>query len=133
MIEYEKMSKEDLIELVGDKTEKIQNLEEKLDKSEQVSEKSPKNFGKRSPREDLTSNLEMVVNFDILHGSGEDYSKNGMGFVIQNDLEFEIRFDVDGELQDKTARLIWVKHIQEGGYKFGVEFIESQEKPAKEF
>lgn len=133
MQEFEEKTKEDLIKEIGEYSKIIKNLRQQLAKVEKTGDESKEKFGVRLPRKGLETNLEMVGDFDILYGTGEDYSKGGMSFKIPIELEFEIRFDVAGKAQDKRAKLIWVKYIKEEGYKFGVEFIESSEEKGEEF
>jgi hypothetical protein len=76
----------------------------------------------RAPRHPLTSEIELIGDFDIIEASGVDISESGICFDLKKPLYFDMRFPYKGDTIEKYARLIWVKQTNEGLARLGFQF-----------
>lgn len=85
----------------------------------------------RSPREEIRTHIEFIADFDVIEAKGVNVSEGGICFELEEDLPFEMRFELNGELYQHRAHLVWVKRSANGGYVFGFMFVRPQ--PAASF
>ncbi len=79
-----------------------------------------------SKRTGLRMDIEFIGDFDILRAKGVDFSEGGMSLDTSERLPFEMQFELDGERYRRRARLVWVRRLPDGGYRFGLEFVPSE-------
>lgn len=84
----------------------------------------------RAPRVNLNAGIEFIGDFDVLEAKGINISEGGICFELTRNLPFEMQFELDGKLHRYRAHLVWVKQIEEGGCRFGLQFIEEKPVPA---
>lgn len=77
----------------------------------------------RPPRRALETDVEFMGDFDVLRAKGVNISEEGICFEVQEDLPFEMRFDLHGKPQTKRAHCVWVRRLPTGGYHFGLRFV----------
>ena len=77
----------------------------------------------------IRTQIELIGDFDIVRARGVDLSEGGIGFELDDDLPFEMRFTLDGRVYQKRARLVWVDRRAKGGIRLGLEFIPPQPHP----
>lgn len=83
----------------------------------------------RSQRSDLNANIEFIGDFDVVQAQGIDLSEGGICFGTADGLPFEMRFELEGEVHQHRAHLIWMKQQEDGTYRFGLKFVPSQPVP----
>ena len=81
----------------------------------------------RPTRKAIESHIEFIGDFDIVSASGVDLSEGGICFDVTECLPFEMRFEMDGVNHHHRAKLVWMRRLTEGGYRFGFEFLPPSE------
>lgn len=85
----------------------------------------------RPLRRPLEAEVEFIGDFDVLRARGVNISDEGICFEVQEELPFEMRFALQGQLQTKRAHCVWVRRLPAGGYHLGLRFVPP--KPGAEF
>ncbi|MFP4348946.1 MAG: PilZ domain-containing protein [Thermodesulfobacteriota bacterium] len=80
----------------------------------------------RPPRQEIRTHVEFIADFDVIEARGINISEGGICFELDEDLPFEMRFELDGKLHQHRANLVWVKRSSGGGYLFGLMFVRPQ-------
>ncbi|MDM8549068.1 PilZ domain-containing protein [Desulfobacterales bacterium HSG2] len=123
-------TKDQLIEELEAMRQQIDNLKIKIRRLESEVKGGLRGLVLRSPRKEIQADIEFIADFDIIEAKGVNISESGICFELNEDLPFEMQFtDDDGKLCRERARLIWVKRLPEGGYRFGLEFVEPETYP----
>ncbi len=79
----------------------------------------------RPQRSDLGANIEFIGDFDVVQAKGIDLADGGICFSTDEGLPFEMRFELDGEMHQHRAHLIWMKQQEDGTYRYGMKFVPS--------
>ena len=79
---------------------------------------------RRSERYELDAGLEFYVDADIMGASCLDISQTGIAFVSPGPLVVELRLNVDGEREERRARLVWAEQMTDGSVRYGLEFVD---------
>ena len=82
---------------------------------------------RRSERYQLDAGVEFYVDADILGANCLDVSQTGISFVAPGPLEVELRLTVDGEREERRARLVWAEQMTDGSVRYGLEFIDERD------
>ena len=85
---------------------------------------------RRAQRRELDAEIEFIGDFDVVSARGVDISKSGICFEMEEGFPFEMQFRRDGEKHRHRARLVWMKRLEDGSYRFGFEFIPPEPHPA---
>ncbi len=83
----------------------------------------------RTPRKPFNADIEFIADFDILEAKGIDLSAGGVGFEVDGDLPFEMRFTAQGKEHHYRAHLIWAERLEEGGCRLGFKFVAPGTEP----
>lgn len=89
---------------------------------------TPLEHSRRGERRPLETKVEFFVDADIIEATSVDISESGIRFDTKTPVRICMRLTVDGELQEKRARLIWAKKLPEGGVTYGFEFLPPEEE-----
>ena len=73
-------------------------------------------------QKDMRTHIEFVAGFDIIEARGLNVSDAGVCFETDEDLSFEMHFQVNGEVCYHRAHLVWLERVPDGGYRFGLMF-----------
>ena len=68
------------------------------------------------------THVEFIADFDVIEANAINISQGGICFAIDEDLPFEMRFNLNGELHQHRGHLVWVKRMPQDGYHFGLMF-----------
>ncbi|MEW6595381.1 MAG: PilZ domain-containing protein [Thermodesulfobacteriota bacterium] len=77
----------------------------------------------RPPRLPLDADVEFMGDFDVLRARGVNISDEGICFEVQEDLPFEMRFDLHGSRQRRRAHCLWVQRLPSGVCHIGLRFV----------
>lgn len=122
---YQK-TKNELIQEIEKVCQQVTRLEAQIAELEkQIDTQSQKPLN-RLPREEMDASIEFIADFDIVEAKGINISEGGICFELAEDLAFEMQFRLDGKLHRHRAHLIWVKRLPNGGYRFGLKFVEPE-------
>lgn len=83
----------------------------------------------RAPRTEINASIEFIADFDVVEAKGINLSESGICFELDEDLPFEMQFSLEGKIHRYRARLVWVKRMCKGGYRFGLQFIPPEAYP----
>ena len=64
-----------------------------------------------------------IGDFGLVEAKGLDLSEGGIGFEIEQDIPFDMEFEIDGELHQHRARMVWMQRLADGRSRFGFQFI----------
>jgi hypothetical protein len=96
----------------------VQDLQTKLERVEKNTQVRP-----RAKRKELQSPVEFIGDFDIVHADGINISDDGVSFEVKRPLPIEMHYLEDGVQKRRRAHLVWMKHLPEKGYRFGLKFV----------
>ncbi len=80
----------------------------------------------RSARRPTQTPIAFVANFNLVHAQGVDVSDKGICFETDQDLQFEMEFEVDGASHQHTAHLVWMRKTETGRSRWGFELASSE-------
>ncbi|HNY27551.1 MAG TPA: PilZ domain-containing protein [Candidatus Sumerlaeota bacterium] len=75
----------------------------------------------------LDAGVDFFVDADIVGAYALDVSQSGISFVSPEPLMVEMRLNVDGEREERRARLVWAKQQSDGSVRYGLEFCDGEE------
>ena len=77
----------------------------------------------RPERSQLQTSIRFIGDFGLVEAKGLDLSEGGIGFEIEQDIPFDMEFEIDGELHQHRARMVWMQRLADGRSRFGFQFI----------
>lgn len=77
----------------------------------------------RSKRNELKTSIQFIGDFGLVEAKGLDLSAGGIGFELEEDIPFDMEFEIKGELHQHRARMVWMQRLQDGRSRFGFQFI----------
>ena len=77
----------------------------------------------RSTRNEIETSIQFIGDFGLVEAKGLDLSDGGIGFELEEDIPFDMEFEVDGELHQHRARMVWMQRLDNGRNRFGFQFI----------
>jgi len=77
-----------------------------------------------SERIPLNATFELYVNTGVINGDTVDVSQTGISFETDQPICVELRLNVDGDREERRARLIWSKQLPDGRLRYGMKFID---------
>lgn len=84
---------------------------------------------RRCERFRLDAQIEFFVDADIIEATSLEVSQTGISFDTGCPLPVEMRVTLDGEREERRARLVWARAQPHGGIRYGLEFIPGEEEP----
>ncbi len=126
---YQK-TKNELIQELEILCQQVGKLSAKIAEMEKQTDAQPQKPVSRAPRKEMDASIEFIADFDIVEAKGINISESGICFELTEDLPFEMQFTLDSNLHRHRAHLIWVKRLPDGGYRFGLKFVEPETYPA---
>lgn len=84
----------------------------------------------RQPRQEIRTDIEFIADFDLVQAEGIDLSEGGICFEVEQDLPFQMRFDLEGRRYEKRAKLVWIRPAADGRRQLGFQFLPSGEDDA---
>lgn len=124
-------TKEELIDELEMHRQRLAELERKIDKLEALEEKSSVKSTARHPRVKLNAPIEFIGHFDTVQAKGINFSEGGICFELNEALPFDLCFAHEGETHKRCAHLIWMKRFPDGGYRFGLQFVQAEENTSR--
>lgn len=76
----------------------------------------------RLQRKELQTGIQFIGDFGLLKARGVDLSEGGICFEVDEDIPFDMEFELDGDTHQHRARLVWMKRLPNGHSRFGFEF-----------
>ncbi len=122
-------TREQLIEETEALRRRVTELESKIAAFESKTIRPDQIPKDRSPRTEINASIEFIADFDIVEAKGINLSESGICFELDEDLPFEMQFSLEGKTHRYRARLVWVKRMCKGGYRFGLQFIPPEAYP----
>jgi hypothetical protein len=77
----------------------------------------------RVERKEIQTKVEFFVDGDIEVAKSADISAKGMRFITDKPIKFRMRLNLDGEVKEYFAQLVWARKDPEGSTSYGFEFI----------
>ena len=77
----------------------------------------------RSERNELKTSIQLIGDFGLVEAKITDLSANGIGFELEEDIPFDMEFEIEGELLQHRAHMVWMQHLDNGRSRFGFQFI----------
>lgn len=78
----------------------------------------------------LDADIEFFVDADIVHAQSVDVSQTGLSFRTDNPLLISMRMELEGQVEERRAKILWASRQWDGSVRYGLEFID-EEKPDK--
>lgn len=79
--------------------------------------------GTRSQRKQLNAEIRFIGDFGMIQAEGVNLSETGICFEVHGKIPFEMEFEIDGELHEHRANLVWMSKVEQARCKLGFEFI----------
>ncbi len=128
-MDQEEKTESQLTEELGAMRKRVAELEAAIAELKKHKPNHEGSFVVRSPRIEIRTDIEFIADFDIVEARGVNISETGICFELSENLPFEIQFRIEGKLHRHRANLIWAKKLPEGGYRFGLEFVQPEPEP----
>ncbi len=74
-------------------------------------------------REQYNVDIEFFVDADIIVAKTIDISKSGLQLKVDEPLKIAMRMEVEGDLCEYEAQLIWAKRKPDGTMSYGFEYV----------
>ncbi|HUT25070.1 MAG TPA: PilZ domain-containing protein [Sumerlaeia bacterium] len=71
----------------------------------------------------LDAGVDFFIDTEVEGATCIDASQTGMRFSAPEPLEVEMRINVGGEREERTARLVWAQQMPDGSVQYGLEFL----------
>lgn len=126
----ESKSKAQLIDELVALREQVRALKEKMAVSSKGARNREIDVPERSSRKPIRTHVEFIADFDVIEATGINISEGGICFAIEEDLPFEMRFELNGEVHQHRGHLVWVKRDPDAGHQFGLMFTRPRIEPS---
>lgn len=114
-----KKTKAQLIEELAELKNRLAELTgEPSDKTTETTDSHP-----RSTRNEIKTAIQLIGDFGLVEAKGLDLSDSGIGFELEDDIPFDMEFEVDGDLHQHRAHMVWMQRLDNGRNRFGFQFI----------
>ena len=77
----------------------------------------------RSDRRDIEAEIKFIGDFGLTQASAVNLSPGGMCFEVAEEIPFEMEFELEGEVHQHRAHLVWMKPTESGGSQLGFRFV----------
>ena len=107
------------------KAQLIEELAELRDRLAALTDENAADAGDatRPERSQLQTSIQFIGDFGLVEAKGLDLSEGGIGFELEQDIPFDMEFEIDGELHQHRARTVWMQRLPDGRSRFGFQFI----------
>ena len=78
-------------------------------------------------RFDIPAQIEFYVDADIIMANSLDISQSGLSFITDNAMEVDMRLNIDGNLEERRAKILWAKKEDDGKVRYGLEFVNEED------
>ncbi len=78
-------------------------------------------------RFDIPARIEFYVDADIIMADSLDISQSGLSFVTDKAMEVDMRLNVDGNLEERRAKILWAQKTDDGKVRYGLEFVNEED------
>ena len=114
-----KKTKAQLIEELAELKKRLAELtDEQPDEATETTDSSP-----RSTRKEIETAIQLIGDFGLVEAQGLDLSDSGIGFELAEDIPFDMEFEVDGNLHQHRAHMVWMQRLDHGRSRLGFQFI----------
>ena len=97
-----KKTKAQLIEELAELKNRLAELTgEPSDKTTETTDSHP-----RSTRNEIETAIQLIGDFGLVEAKGLDLSDSGIGFELEDDIPFDMEFEVDGDLHQHRAHMV---------------------------
>jgi uncharacterized membrane-anchored protein YjiN (DUF445 family) len=80
-------------------------------------------------RRQVTTKVEFFVHGDIEQAKVVNISETGIQFVTDEPVKVRMRLELDGEIKEYVAQMIWAKkNAQDASMSYGLQFIPDKDK-----
>ncbi len=80
-------------------------------------------WGSRSQRKQFNAEIKFIGDFGMIQAEGVNLSEGGICFEVDGKIPFEMEFEINGELHEHRANLVWMSQVEKARCKLGFEFI----------
>ncbi len=115
-------TKAQLISELAEARREIGELRSELEALESQKNAGSESLENRAPRHEIRTHIEFFADFDVIEARGINISEGGICLELDEDLPFEMRFELNGRMHQHRAHLVWVKRSSRGGYLLGLMF-----------
>lgn len=82
---------------------------------------------RRSERYCLDAGVDFYIDADIVGAETVDVSQTGIAFRSPEALRVEMRINIDGEREERTAKLVRAEQNPDGSVVYGLEFADERD------
>lgn len=76
---------------------------------------------RKSVRNKIETDVEFIISADIIKAHSVNISEHGIRLDTDSPLEIEMRFSLNGKVEEHKAKLCWVER-QDKSFAYGFEF-----------
>ena len=116
-------TKAQLIAELDSARREIETLRSELETLKSSKKSGSETLENRAPRHEIRTHIEFFADFDVIEARGINISEGGICMELDEDLPFEMRFELNGRMHQHRAHLVWVKRSSRGGYLLGLMFV----------
>ena len=88
----------------------------------QLKQRKQQILSPRSTRNEIETTIQFIGDFGLVKAKGLDLSNGGIGFELEEDIPFDMEFEVDGDLHQHRAYTVWMQRLKNGCSRFGFQF-----------
>jgi len=85
--------------------------------------------GRLADRICLDAGVDFFIDADIVGATSLDVSQTGISFLSPDPLIVEMRINIDGEREERRAKLVWAQQRPDGSVRYGLEFTDEDGFP----
>ncbi len=78
---------------------------------------------RRAERHDLQTEVEFFVDADIIKARAINISEGGIQFETETPISIFMRMEIDGELREYEAQLVWAMRKPDGTMAYGFKYL----------
>ena len=76
----------------------------------------------RSDRKEIKTSIQFIGDFGLVEARGLDISDSDIDFEIEEGIPFDMEFEIDEQLHQHRARMVWMQRLNNGRSRFGFQF-----------
>ncbi|MBN99030.1 MAG: hypothetical protein CME16_07245 [Gemmatimonadetes bacterium] len=81
----------------------------------------------RPLRRKLQAEIKFIGDFGLLEASGVNLSEGGICFEMEGEIPFELEFEIDGQVFEERANLVWMGQGEKSRRQLGFKFVPAEE------
>lgn len=74
----------------------------------------------------LDADIEFFVDADIVHAQSVDVSQTGLSFRTDTPMVILMRLEIEGQVEERRAKILWASRQWDGSVRYGLEFIDDE-------